>query len=184
MSIISSNMYIRSINEAIDLVNNLLSTKCKFEANQNKNESNHVILFLDIDGTIFSPHIGKKFVENEICILADLVYSYNSNNLIFLTARDQTLKSYTKNQLNKSGLLHKGSYIDYNIICSPYDDEGNSTKGEYLVNYIKSNELDKINNLHIIFIDDQYEHIESVSFNINKYLPNVNFKSIHYKHKL
>jgi hypothetical protein len=167
----NSISHIKSINEAIDLVNNLLQ------------QNNHVILFLDIDGTIFSPHIGKKFVENEIYTLVDMVYSFNPNNLIFLTAREESLKSYTKNQLNKSGLLHKGSYIDYNIICSPYDNEGNSTKGESLVKHIKSHQLDqldKINNLHIIFIDDQYEHIESVSFNISKYLPNINFKSIHY----
>ena len=32
-----------------------------------------------------------------------------------------------------SGLLHKGKYINYNVLCSPYDfTNGESTKGQKL----------------------------------------------------
>ena len=173
---------ITSINQAIELSNTLIE--------QNYN----IILFLDIDDTVLSPYIGKKFVEDEICQLVDLIYSIEPNNLIFLTARDHDLKSYTKNQLNKSGLLHKGKYIDYNIICSPYDDNGNSTKGQSLTTCIESKYLFGVekneNNQQskknwIMFIDDQYEHIESANKELEKLngklIDKINYVLMHYQ---
>ena len=172
---------ITSINQAIELSNTI-------------KQNYDIILFLDIDDTVLSPYIGKKFVEDEICQLVDLIYSIEPNNLIFLTARDHDLKSYTKNQLNKSGLLHKGKYIDYNIICSPYDDNGNSTKGQSLTTCIESKYLFGVekneNNQQskknwIMFIDDQYEHIESANKELEKLngklIDKINYVLMHYQ---
>jgi len=172
-TIIKSNI----ICDVIELYNNLID--------QNYN----VIMVLDIDDTVLSSTYGKKFVEKDICLLADLVYSSNPSNLLFLTARDKSLTCYTINQLNKSGLLHKEKYINYNVLCSPYDDvngESISTKGkklyDYFTYYSGKNILccDKKN--WIIFVDDLMEHIISVQ----KYIQNinsVNYTLIHYKYK-
>jgi hypothetical protein len=146
-NLIKNKLKIDSIDRAIELVDLLLCDNYK------------VILFLDIDETILSSKIGKKFVEKNICKLVDTIYTVDPNNLIFLTARDFSLKSYTKNQLNRCKLLKKGHYIDYNIVCAPYNEKEESTKGNYLVNYInihmnkigkldesnKTNELDSSN---------------------------------------
>lgn len=170
-NVIKSN----TIRDVIELYDNLID--------QNYN----VIMVLDVDDTVLSSTYGKNFVEKDICLLVDLVYSSNPANLLFLTARDKDLKRYTTNQLNKSGLLHKGKYINYNILCSPYDDMvGESTKGvrlaEYFVNGSGKNILcgDKKN--WIIFVDDLMEHIDSVQKHI-KNINDTNYTLVHYKYK-
>lgn len=144
----------------------------------------NLILVLDIDDTVLSSKIGKKFVEPEITNLVDLVYTFNPANLLFLTARDKSLQRYTSNKLNSSGLLHKEKYINYNIICSPYDDEGNPTKGLALIDYFENeknkNILSNEKENWIIFVDDLMEQIESVSNHIDKI--NANYTLFHYKH--
>jgi hypothetical protein len=45
------------------------------------------ILILDVNDTVSSSKISKKFVKKDICKLVDLVYTFNPDNLIFLTAR-------------------------------------------------------------------------------------------------
>jgi len=125
----------------------------------------NVIFISDIDDTILSTKIGKKFVEKEITYLIDLIYSLSPSNLIFLTAREPTLYKYTLNKLNSSGLLHKGKYIYYNLICSPCDLEGNVTKGETIFHYINNKKdilISLIKKNYIIFIDDLIENIVSV----------------------
>ena len=165
-----------TIRDVIKLYNDLIG--------QNYN----VILVLDIDDTILSSTYGRKFVEKDICLLVDLVYSLNSSNLLFLTARDKCLTRYTSNQLNKSGLLHKGKYIKYNVLCSPYDVDGESTKGarlfDYFVNGIGKNILcvDKDKKNWIIFVDDLIEHINSVQKHIQN-INGVNYTLVHYGHK-
>jgi len=121
--------------------------------------------------------------------LADLVYSSNPNNLLFLTAREKCLARYTSNQLNKSGLLHKGKYIEYNVLCSPYNNNNivsSSTKGErlfdYFVNSISKNILCVDIKNWIIFVDDLLEHIISVQKHIQN-INGVNYTIIHYRHK-
>jgi hypothetical protein len=129
-NVIKSN----TIRDVIELYDNLID--------QNYN----VIMVLDVDDTVLSSTYGKNFVEKDICLLVDLIYSSNPDNLLFLTDRDKCLARYTINQLNKSRLLHKEKYINYNVICSPYDDvNGESTKGtrltEYFINGLGKNIL-------------------------------------------
>ena len=152
----------------------------------------NVIMILDIDDTVLSSKIGQKFVEKDICKLVDIIYTQNPSNLIFLTARDYNMIMYTRKQLNSAGLLHKGKFINYNIICSPYDEEGNPTKGKTIFNYFDKGfgknllveelelelELDKKN--WIIFVDDLQEQIESVNQFINKNC--CNYTLFHYKY--
>lgn len=154
------------------------------------NQNYNIILVLDIDDTVISSSYGQKFVEKEICSLVDLVYSSNPNNLIFLTSRDKSLKKYTLNQLNKIGLLHKNAYINYNIICSPCDEDGNSTKGVELTKYLiayndKIFSSDKKN--YIIFVDDLMEHINSVKKSLEEFIVNnnnfIDYTLIYYKYK-
>jgi hypothetical protein len=170
-NIIKSN----TINQVIKLYEDLI------------NQDYNVIVVLDIDDTVLSSIYGRNFVEKEICLLVDLVYSSNPSNLLFLTARDINLRQYTINKLNHSGLLHKDKYINYNVICSPCDDEGNSTKGVRLKKYIVS-ELDKnilTNNKKnwIIFVDDLMEHIESVFKYFEDGLLDINYTLVHYRYK-
>lgn len=136
----------------------------------------NVIMILDIDDTVLSSKIGKKFVEKDICILSDLIYTSNPLNLIFLTARDSNMAMYTRKKLNSAGLLHKGKFINYNVICSPYDEQGNPTKGQTIFNYFDKgfgkNLLVKEKQNWIIFVDDLQEQIESVNQYINKICPN------------
>lgn len=136
----------------------------------------NVIIILDIDDTVLSSELGKKFVEKDICKLADIIYSFNPLHLIFLTARDTNLASYTIKKLNSSKLLHKGKFINYNVICSPYDNQGNPTKGKTLFNYFdkgfgKTLLLEEKPNW-IIFVDDLQEQIDSVNKYINQICPN------------
>jgi hypothetical protein len=146
----------------------------------------NVIMILDIDDTVLSSKIGQKFVEKDISKLVDMVYTINPLNLIFLTARDSQMALYTRKKLNSVGLLHKGKFIDYNIICSPYDNEGNPTKGQTLFNYFDKGFgktiFDKEKNNWIIFIDDLEEQIDSVNKHINQICPN--YTLFHYKYSL
>lgn len=169
-NIVKSN----TIRDVIELYNNLIE--------QNYN----VILVLDVDDTVLSSTYGRNFVEKDICLLTDLVYSSNPVNLLFLTARDKCLARYTSNQLNKSGLLHKGKYIEYNVLCSPYNDDGESTKGIKLVDYFTNGSGKNILCVNkknwIIFVDDLMEHINSVQKHIQN-INNTNYTLIHYRYK-
>lgn len=144
----------------------------------------NVIMVLDIDDTVLSSQIGKKFVEKDICTLSNLIYTSNPSNLIFLTARDSNLVIYSRKKLNSVGLLHQGKFINYNIICSPYDNNGNPTKGQTLFNYFDKGFgktlLVKEKKNWIIFVDDLQEQIESV----NQYINNIccNYTLFHYKY--
>lgn len=135
----------------------------------------NVIMVLDIDDTVLSSKIGQKFVEKDITKLADIIYTQNPLNLLFLTAREHILKFPSVKKLNSSELLHKGKFINYNVICSPYDEQGNPTKGQTLFNYFDTgfgkNILDKNKKNWIIFVDDLDEQIESVNTHINKICP-------------
>ena len=169
-SIIKTN----TIQDVIELYNNLV------------NQDYNVLLVLDVDDTVLSSTYGRNFVEKDICLLVDLVYSSNPSNLLFLTARDKCLTRYTSNQLNKSGLLHKGKYIDYNVLCSPCDSDGNSTKGarltDYFTNSLGKNIMSVKKKNWIIFVDDLMEHINSVQ----KHIQNINeldYTLIHYMYK-
>ena len=146
----NKSVKINSIDRVIDFCTKLI------------NLDYNVILVADIDDTVLSSKIGQKFVEKNITILADMIYSLNSNNLIFLTARDHDLKRKTLNSLNSSGLLHKGKYIKYNIIHSPYE-KNNSTKGQTLLKYFSDGNgqiiLSDIKPNWIIFIDDLDEQV-------------------------
>lgn len=124
----------------------------------------NVLLVLDIDDTILSSQIGKTFVDNNVKILVNKCYDISENNLLFLTARNKSLNRYTKNKLNSCGLLHKGKYINYNIICSPHDEDGNSTKGKALIEYLKH----KDNIQHIIFVDNEKDNIDSVYIELSE----------------
>jgi hypothetical protein len=168
----NKSIKINSIKDVIKLCENLIET------------GHNPIIVLDIDDTVLSSKIGQKFVESNIKILVDMIYTFNPNNLIFLTARDKNIIRHTINKLNSSGLLHKGTYINYNIISSPYDKYGNPTKGETLFDYFdkKTGKNILLNDKPnwIIFVDDLLEQIESVNLHINKL--NVNYTLFHYKH--
>lgn len=144
----------------------------------------NVIMILDIDDTILSSKIGQKFVEKDICKLVDIIYTINPLNLIFLTARDSQMALYTRKKLNSVGLLHKGDFINYNVICSPYDNQGNPTKGQTLFNYFDKGFgkiiFAKEKENWIIFVDDLEEQIDSV----NTYIEQIcsNFTLFHYKY--
>lgn len=136
----------------------------------------NVIMVLDIDDTVLSSNIGRKLVEKDICKLADIIYTSNPSNLIFLTARDYELAMYSRKKLNSVGLLHKGKFINYNVICSPYDEQGNPTKGQTMFNYFDKGFgktlLVKEKQNWIIFVDDLQEQIDSVNQFIDKICPN------------
>jgi hypothetical protein len=142
------------------------------------------ILVLDIDGVVLSEKYGKILVEQDITKLIDITYSYNPNNLIFLTAREVRLADYTRKKLNKAKLLHKGKFINYNIICSPCNNDGNPTKGLTLYNYMKKGigQTFLSNNKEnwIIFVDDLQEQINSVNSYINKF--DCNYTLFHYEY--
>lgn len=117
-------------------------------------ESKKVLLILDVDDTTLSSKIGQKFVDIKIKELVDISFD---NNLLFLTARAKSLGRYTQNQLNRSHIISRGKYNNYKIICSPRDDEGNSTKGNSALLYLKCNEFD-----YVIFVDDDPLECEDV----------------------
>jgi hypothetical protein len=170
--------YSNKIIKTNTISNVIILTNFLIEMNYN------VIMILDIDDTVLSSKQGQKFVEKDICKLADIIYTTNSSNLIFLTARDPSLALYTRKKLNSSGLLHKGKFIDYNVICSPYDDTGNPTKGLTIFNYFDKGFgkliLSSTKPNWIIFVDDLQEQIESVNQYINKI--SSNYTLFHYKY--
>jgi len=125
------------------------------------------ILILDIDDTCLSSQFGKKFVDENVCVLADYIYGISPNNLWFLTARNHEYKNKTQHNLNKSGLLHKGQYIKYNLIHSPYDESNKATKGKTLINSIMTNIPYNENNWYII-VDDDLEQIENMYDEMSK----------------
>lgn len=145
----------------------------------------NVILVSDIDDTILSSKMGQKFVENNIKLLIDYVYSNNPDNLIFLTARDHTYKGKTNHHLNSASMHKKDKYIYYNIICSPYDYTGAPTKGVALINYFEKGKgkelLNSYNNIWILFIDDSIEQVLSVHNSIDQ-LKNIRYTIFHYNH--
>ncbi len=144
----------------------------------------NVIMILDIDDTVLSSKNGQKFVEKDICKLVDIIYTLNPLNLIFLTARNSEITSKTIKKLNSVGLLHKGQFINYNVICSPYDNQGNPTKGHTLFNFFDKDHgktlFVKEKKNWIIFVDDLEEQIESVNTYINQICPN--YTLFHYKY--
>jgi hypothetical protein len=119
------------------------------------------ILILDIDDTCLSSRNGKRFVDKNVPILVNYVYDISPNNLWFLTARDYDYKNKTLHKLNKVGLLHKGKYINYNIIHSPYNELNNATKGISLLNNIVKNITHNDKNWYII-VDDDLEQINDI----------------------
>lgn len=126
-----------------------------------KDTTKNILLVTDIDDTILSSYIGQKLTHPSVIDMINV--AFNVNRLIFLTARDPSLFKTTQNHLNKAKLCKKGRFIYYNILMSPYDEQG-STKGPSLAKY-----LNKYNNwIHphkeniVIFIDNEFEHITSV----------------------
>lgn len=162
---------VRSITKVIDIYNKIIK------------EDYNVIFVSDIDDTIITTETKKKFVEPEVTNLFRQIYFNNNENLIFLTARDKDLKSYTRNELNNIGLIHDSKYIFYNIICSPYDDSGVATKGYELEKYFEKNPKHFSTNKPnwLIFLDDQLDQIYSVFKNCKIYTDkNINYTLLHY----
>lgn len=161
-----------SINNIIDIY---------FELVQN---DYNIILVSDIDDTILSSKIGKKFVENNVKTLIEHVYNYNPDNLIFLTARDYDYKRKTNHQLNSARMHKKGKYIDYNIIFSPDNHKGEPTKGDAFIHYFENGKgkqlLKSDKKIWILFIDDLISQVLSVHSCINK-LENINYTLFHYE---
>lgn len=124
------------------------------------------ILILDIDDTCLSSQFGKKFVDKNICILVNYIYSISPKNLWFLTARDYEYKNKTLHHLNKVGLLHEGKYIYYNVVHSPYDKLNNPTKGTSLLNNIIKKIVPDEKNWYII-VDNDLEQINDIYLKIS-----------------
>lgn len=142
---------ITKIKDVIDTYRELLSTKKR------------VFLVLDIDDTVLSSRIGRKFVDDDICGLVDLAYEYNKDLLFFLTSRDKSLSSYTRNKLNSSGLLHKEQYINYNIIFSPVrEEDGGSLKGPTFIDELNNNGIELSEDDHVVFVDDLRDNTDSI----------------------
>lgn len=157
----------------------------EFYNNLKKEQENiNIILFIDIDGTVLSEIIGKKFVENNVKHLIESVYDSNPDNLIFITTRPRDIRKKTINKLNSVKMHPKREYIFYNLIMSEFDNIGNSTKGPDLVKYIQQGKgrclLDKSQNNYIIFIDNEFYNIESVQNSIGDL--NIPYKLFHYTH--
>lgn len=134
--------------------------------NEIRSLGKNVYLILDVDDVVLSSRFGRVFPDSDICILVDLAYENNKSNLLFLTSRDKSLVAYTRNKLNKSGLLHKGCYINYNVLTSPLDEnDGSSLKGPTFLNYIGCENLD---DTHVIFVDDLYDNIQSMETSLSK----------------
>jgi hypothetical protein len=125
-------------------------------------ENNFVpILVLDIDDTCISTQHGKKLVDNDVTILVNYVFEISPDNLWFLTAREYEYHNKTNHKLNKVGLLHKGKYIKYNIIHSPYNKHNEVTKGTTLINNI-INKVEKCENNWFIIVDDDIEQLNDM----------------------
>jgi hypothetical protein len=142
---------IQKIRDVIDVYKNLLNTKKR------------VFLVLDIDDTVLSTRIGKKFTDDDICELVDIAYEYNKDLLFFLTNRDKSLKSYTRNKLNNSGLLHKEKYINYNIIFSFIrEQDGGSLKGPTFIGELNSSGIELTEDDHVVFVDYLCDNTDSI----------------------
>lgn len=159
---------INNMIKIIDLLKNIIKNKY------------NPILILDIDDTCLSTQYGKKFTDKNITILANYVYDISPDNLWFLTARDYDYKRKTLHKLNRSGLLHKGKYINYNVIHSPYDNFGNPTKGTNLLKFITLQNNGEDNNWYIIIdddiqqINDMYDKLSKIKINYSLFHFNLN----------
>ncbi len=155
-------------------MNNYNSTSCMLEITnfiKKLIENNYnPILILDIDDTCLSSQYGKKFVDKNLPILVNYIYDISPNNLWFLTARDDEYKNKTLHKLNKAGLLHKGKYINYNVVHSPYNEFNKPTKGTTLINNIIQKITYNDKNWYII-VDDDIEQINDIydKMSIEKY---------------
>ena len=140
-----------------------------------KEKGYNVIVVLDIDDTVLSSENRRKFVDKKILQLIEFADNISFDNLWFLTARDYELKRKTQNSLNSAKLLHKGGYIAYHVVHSPYY-YGQPTKGTTLTQELiprvekltfKNNE----NNWYIIVdddlsqINDMHEHMSFHKYN-------------------
>ncbi len=141
-------------------------------------KTQEVILVLDIDDVVLSSSCYKVFTENDITKLVSNAYYLNSNNLIFLTSRLQSMEKYTLDQFNEVKLIDSNKYINYNIIFAELDSEGNSTKGPTFAQYIRKNFRIK-SNTWIIFVDDLKSNIDSVKNSLEEF--NLNYTLFHYK---
>jgi hypothetical protein len=168
-SIINSN----NILEIYELCKNLID----------RNEN--ILLFLDIDDTVLSSKNGVKFVDKNVTLLINLIYSYDPRKLFFLTSRDYDLKGKTLKHLNRAKIIHDGKFIYYNVMHSPYKIENGNfvpTKGETLINFLdKTTLLSNECPNWIIFVDDDIKQINCVNDSLIKYQPTIfNYKLYHY----
>jgi len=161
----NNSIRITSIKEVIKFVDEII----KLDKN--------ILLVLDIDGTVLSTVFGRNFMEDEICQLVKTIYDIYPDNLIFLTSRLENLRQYTIDNLNDTKLLK--NEVNYNVICSPTDSNGNSTKGSKILDYLTKNKIN--DNKWIIFVDDSIENIDSVK----EYLSNTKYiyTLFYYKYK-
>lgn len=134
------------------------------------------VLIIDIDDTCLSSQYGKKFVDKNVCKLVEYVYDISPNNLWFLTARDYEFKNKTLHQLNKSGLLHKRTYIKYNVVHSPHDERNNVTKGNTLISIIENSNYNNKN--WYIIVDDDIEQVNDIYDKMFK--ENYNYSLYHF----
>ena len=160
---------IHSVNSVLDIYSEL------------KRNDYEVILVSDIDDTILSSTVGKKFVENEIKILIEQIYLDNPDHLIFLTARDKSYKRKTNHHLNSASMHKKDKYINYNILCSPYDDKGNPTKGETFIEYFENELIKTDKKIWFLFMDDSIDQIYSI-YNCIEKLNNIQYTIFHYQY--
>ena len=140
-------------------------------------EGYNPILILDIDDTVLSSKHGKKFTDKNIVKIVEYVDNISFDNLWFLTARNTELKRKTQNHLNHAKLLHKGKFIMYNVIHSPYY-YGEPTKGTTLIDLIPRIEMrtniNKITDKNwYIIVDDDLEQV-------NNMLEHLDFKIYNY----
>jgi hypothetical protein len=123
------------------------------------------ILILDIDDTVLSSEHGKRFVDKNVLQLIQFIDSISFDNLWFLTARNEDLKRKTQNHLNHAKLLHKGQYIMYNVVHSPYNYLKEPTKGDTLLNYLIPR-IERITNDNeknwYIIVDDDEEQVHNM----------------------
>lgn len=129
----------------------------------------NILIFLDIDDVVI---VNNKFNKN-ILKLYDIV---GHDRIFYLTARDEIkYKNYTIFQLNKYLKVPIEKIIFAEPLC------GKSTKGYYLMQYIKNNNIN-IENNHIIFIDDLFDNIMDVmsALDILKTFFNLSYMLFHY----
>jgi hypothetical protein len=124
------------------------------------------ILILDIDDTVLSTtNPRQKYVDKNVLLLVDYIYNLSPLHLWFLTARSDQYHKLTLNQFNRpTKLLHRGKYIHYNIVHSPYDEQNRPTKGKSLVSLIEKIEHICVSSRpkFYIFVDDDEEQLQNV----------------------